>query len=85
MPMPRPLLHAEAMPLLNWLFRIALLVLVVSLVYLTWAWAECLFGTSDDGLHCVPAVFATVAAAPLTVASAVAAWLVRRRMEARRT
>ncbi len=85
MPMPRPLLHAEAMPLLNWLFRIALLVLVVSLVYLTWAWAECLFGTSDDGLHCVPAVFATVAAGPLTVASAVAAWLVRRRMEARRT
>lgn len=73
-------LHAEAMPLLNWLFRIALLVLVVSLVYLVWAWAECLLGTSDDGLHCVPAVLATVAAGPLTVASAVAAWVVRRRM-----
>ena len=75
------LLHSEAM---SWFLRIALLVLVVSLVYLVWAWAECLFGASDDGLHCVPAVLATVAAGPLMVASAVAAWLVRRRMEARR-
>ncbi len=85
MPTLRPLLHSEAMPLLNWLFRIALLVLVVSLVYLAWAWAECLFGPSDDGLHCVPAVIATVAAGPLTVASVVAAWLVRRRIQTRRT
>ena len=85
MPTRRPLLHSEAMPLPNWLVRIALLVLVVSMVYLAWAWAECLFGTSDDGLHCVPAVLATVAAGPLTVATAVPAWLVRRRMEARRT
>ena len=85
MPTARRLLHSEAMPLLNWLFRIALLVLVVSLVYLAWAWVECLFGTSDDGLHCVPAVFATVAAGPLTVASAAAAWLLGRRMEARKT
>ena len=83
MPTPGPLLHSEAMPLLIWLFRIALLVLLVSLVYFVWAWGECLFGTSDDGLHCVPAVIATVAAGPLTVASAVAAWVLRRRMEAR--
>ena len=82
MPTAGPFLHSEAM---NWLFRIALLVLVVSLVYFVWARAECLFGTSDDGLHCVPAVLATVVAGPLTVTSAVAAWLVRRKMEARGT
>ena len=80
MPTPDLLLHSEAMPLLNWLSRIALLVLVVSLMYIVWAWAECVFGTSDDGLHCVPAVLATVVAGSLTVASAVAAWLVRRKI-----
>ena len=85
MPTPGFVLHSEAMRLLHWLFRLALLILVVSLVYLVWAWVECVLGTSDDGLHCVPAVLATVAAGPLTVGSAVAAWVVRRRMEARRS
>lgn len=65
----------------GWIYRLAVVVLVVSLVCLAAGWAVCLFGTSDDGLHCVPAVLATVIMGPLLVLSAVGTWAKRRRPE----
>lgn len=50
------------MALSKWILTVAVAMVFVSLACLTAARALCFFGTSDDGLHCVPAVFTTVLA-----------------------
>ncbi len=58
---------------------VAMAVVVVSVAGLASGWGLCVFGTSDDGLHCVPAVLATVVAGPLAVVGALGAWVTARR------
>ncbi len=50
------------MALSKWILTVAVVMVFVSLACLTAARALCFFGTSDDGLNCVPAVFTTVVA-----------------------
>ncbi len=68
------------MALWKWRQAVAVAVVFVSLACLTAAWALCLFGTSDDGLHCVPAVVASVVAGPLAAVGALGAWAARRQI-----
>ncbi len=60
---------------------VAVAVIIVSVACLATGWALCLFGTSDDGLQCVPAVLATVVAGPLAVVGAVGPWVTARRKD----